>query len=114
MDPEWITAISTAVLALTGLGATSRWVRNQIKTWTNPGTPPEGEALYEAFEDVLRDRLQDPADRKRFRREFKDQQKQKNLSRLERWQRYLRRRAHRSVALDDRYTTDDPSEKRST
>lgn len=99
MTPEWITAISTAVLALTGLGAASRWVRNQIKTWADPGTPPEDEDFYETFEDTIRDRMPDltPEARKQFQRDFRQGQKQKNLSRLERWQRYLRRRARRRL-----------------
>ena len=52
--PDWITAISTAVLALSVLVAAFGWTRRQAKELTDPGEPPDewqGE-LQESIEDI--------------------------------------------------------------
>lgn len=96
--PDWITAISTAVLALSVVAAGLRWTRQQAKELGDPGEPPDewrGE-LQQTIEDVLRDRAGTRSDRRQFRREMRDGQQ--GQPRRVRWQRYLRRRNRRGAA----------------
>ena len=89
---DWITAISTAVLALSVLGAALGWTRRQAKQLRNPGEAPGGQEGEdrEFFEDVLRP-IQGGSPPW-----WKDQQRGRTW--LERWQRRLRGRERRKRA----------------
>ena len=84
--PDWISAISTAVIALGVLVAAPSWIRRQARRLFEPGDAPggsEGE-FTELLEDVLRGMQdEDP-------QWFKDQQRSKSW--IERRQRELRRK----------------------
>ena len=92
--PDWITAISTAVLALVVVVTAVKWMRQQAGRLRRGGEAPggaEGEDT-EFFEDVLRDAQgSDP-------RWFKEQQRDKSW--LDRWQRHLRRKRRRQRAQE--------------
>ena len=89
--PDWITAISTAVIALGVAAAAIGWSRRQAKELLDPGEAPGGSSgeTREIIEDVLRDRVGTRSDRRRFRREMRDMQR--DQPRKERRQRTLRR-----------------------
>lgn len=89
--PDWITAISTAVIALGVVAAAIGWSRRQAKELLEPGEAPGGSRgeIREVIEDVLRDRVGTRSDRRQFRREMRDTQRGQPLK--ERWQRTLRR-----------------------
>lgn len=89
--PDWITAISTAVIALGVVAAAIGWSRRQAKELLDPGEAPGGSRgeIREVIEDVLRDRVGTRSDRRQFRREMRD--KQRDQPRKARWQRTLRR-----------------------
>ena len=95
---DWITAISTAVLALSVLGAALGWTRRQARELGDPGEPPGGSKgeLKEIIEDVGRDEVGDRTYRKGFRKLVRD--RHKSQPRKVRWQRYLRRRNRRREA----------------
>ena len=83
---DWISAISTAVLAMSVLVAALGWTRRQAKQLRTPGEAPGGQAGEdkEFFEDVLRP-IQGGSPQW-----WKDEQRGK--TRLQRWQRRLRGR----------------------
>ena len=89
--PDWITAISTAVIALGVVAAAIGWTRRQAKGLLDPGEAPGGSRgeIQEIIEDVLRDRVGTRSDRRQFRREMRD--RQRDEPRKVRWQRNLRR-----------------------
>ena len=93
--PDWIAAISTAVIALGVVAAAIGWTRRQAKGLLDPGEAPDGSRgeLREIIEDVLRDRVGTRSDRRQFRREMRD--RQRDQPRMDRWQRYLRRLGRR-------------------
>ena len=89
--PDWITAISTAVIALGVVAAAIGWSRRQAKEFLDPGEAPGGSSgeTREIIEDVLRDRVGTRSDRRQFRREMRDMQR--DQPRKARRQRTLRR-----------------------
>ena len=96
--PDWITAISTAVLALSVVAAGIRWTRQQAKELTDPGEPPDerlGE-FKEGLEDTLRDHRGSRSVRRWARRKVRKDQR--GLPLRVRWQRHLRRRERRREA----------------
>ena len=93
--PDWISAISTAVIALGVVAAALSWMRRQGRELRDPGEAPggsEGEQV-EAIQDLLWDEAGSRNDRRRFRKRMRE--KQRDLPRRERWQRFLRRRNRR-------------------
>ena len=98
--PDWITAISTAVLALSVLVAALGWTLRQARELGDPGEPPGGSKgeLNETIEDVARDQVEDRVYRKDFRKLMRD--RHKGQLRQVRWQRYLRRRIRNTQPVD--------------
>ena len=94
--PDWISAISSAVLAIGVLVAALGWTLRQAKQLSDPGEAPPGEETREIIEDVARDQVGDRVYRKDARKLVKD--KQKGQSRKVRWQRFLRRIIRRHQA----------------
>ena len=96
--PDWITAISTAVIALGVVAAAIGWTRRQAKGLLDPGEAPSGSRgeIHEIIEDVLRDRVGTRSDRRQFRREMRDEQRDQPGK--DRWQRNLRRWYRRGEA----------------
>ena len=96
--PDWITAISTAVIALGVVAAAIGWTRRQAKGLLDSGEAPGGSRgeIHEIIEDVLRDRVGTRSDRRQFRREMRDEQRDQPGK--DRWQRNLRRWNRRGEA----------------
>lgn len=84
--PDWISAISTAVIALSVVAAAVSWIRQRANQLHDPGEAPGGQAGEdrEFFEDVLRP-IQGGSPQW-----WKDQQR--DMTWLQRWQRRLRGR----------------------
>ena len=93
---DWISAISSAVLAVGVLVAALGWTLRQAKQLSDPGEAPPGEETREIIEDVARDQVGDRAYRRDARKLVKD--KQKGQPRKVRWQRFVRRIIRRHQA----------------
>ena len=93
---DWISAISSAVLAMGVLVAALGWTLRQAKQLSDPGEAPPGEETREIIEDVARDQVGDRAYRKDARKLVKD--RHKSQSRKVRWQRFMRRIIRRHQA----------------
>ena len=105
--PDWITAISTAIIALGVMTAALGWIRRQSRELLDPGEAPgpRGE-LRETIEDVLME-TSTPSECRQFRKEIREEQK--SQSRKARWQRKLRQR-NRSREIRKHKKTTQPNQ----
>lgn len=102
--PDWISAISTAIIALGVLAAAPGWIRRQFRELRDPGQAPGGKdgELRETIEDAIQ-AATSARDSRRFRKERRDEHGRQTVK--SRWQRFLRRRERTRVAREYKKAT---------
>ena len=96
--PDWISAVSTAVIALGVVAAAIGWMRQQAKKLRDPGEAPGGSSgeTREIIEDAARDEVADRTYRKQWQQTMQERQQGQPLK--DRWQRHLRRQNRKRAA----------------